>query len=713
MRWLLVAACLLLPAPCLAQFSMVAVSKDTTVTKNFVSDFGAVCNGSSHVADEAAGVAFNTFATGQSNPIVLNLPVGGTCCNTSATGSKWFFGVTKVVINGNGATMSGCGTDIYPQWAGFGIVQDNLTNALFTTVSAGATCITLLTPSQASRGTVGSWVAIGGQDTFGDAGYPPDPATYEFLQIATINTTTGQICFDGALQYSYKSTWPNYSGASTWPGGPATIWFLSSTWNTDITYLNVNWFFNLDQATANGKSVKFINGTWTGNSLSGANCFAPSQAQSIQMIGLTMTACTIEIDKIVDTLVMTNTTLDSTSSIGFPSSDGANTATLTNVTGTINGTPRRFFGTNLTMPSLELGPALGFGGDDEFSCTNCTISAITPLTNHGQSNIQTGWAFTGSGVMTRINQLSVATSASAAAGTSVLTFTATPANMTVGLQVFDDTAAGVIPNNATVLSSTPTTITLSANITGAGVGSGDSIRFKGGACNWCVEGKNLIFQAGGIENGQTVTISSVTTSGNYVAVQTTLAGGLPAFSAGQNVYLHPAPRFTCSGCTGSIDIVDLAQAPARTPVYSYSKRTYDGGASGPWPSFSGTAQAPHLWGNVSQVNIGVTKAYSGVQGTLGLNGFAVSSNVTNSSINAATWFPQVNAKTTGTRAITLSGVTGTQTGDSSLTVPDSTRTWIDGQINPSLTAGISGESSSLWPAVTVEVIMNQSLNMPP
>jgi hypothetical protein len=78
--------------------------------------------------------------------------------------------------------------------------------------------------------------------------------------------------------------------------------------------------------------------------------------------------------------------------------------------------------------------------------------------------------------------LSLTTSASVAAGTNVLTLTSTT-GVTVGQNVVDQTTNGVIPIfNAATAMTTVTAIngnqvTLSQNITGAGVGSGDTILF--------------------------------------------------------------------------------------------------------------------------------------------------------------------------------------------------------------------------------------------
>jgi hypothetical protein len=71
-----------------------------------------------------------------------------------------------------------------------------------------------------------------------------------------------------------------------------------------------------------------------------------------------------------------------------------------------------------------------------------------------------------------------ATNATTASGNATLHFAATPAWIVAGMSVRDVTSPSVIPANTTVLSTTGTTVVMSNNATGAGVGSGDSIVFS-------------------------------------------------------------------------------------------------------------------------------------------------------------------------------------------------------------------------------------------
>ena len=72
---------------------------------------------------------------------------------------------------------------------------------------------------------------------------------------------------------------------------------------------------------------------------------------------------------------------------------------------------------------------------------------------------------------------SVATSATTSTSSATLTFTSVPSWIVAGMQVLDATTPSAITGAQTVLSTTPTTVVLSANVN-ATVGSGDTIRFS-------------------------------------------------------------------------------------------------------------------------------------------------------------------------------------------------------------------------------------------
>lgn len=91
-------------------------------------------------------------------------------------------------------------------------------------------------------------------------------------------------------------------------------------------------------------------------------------------------------------------------------------------------------------------------------------SGFTEVSGNGYARVQVG----GSAV----------TNATTASGNNTLHFASTPAWLVAGMQIFDVTTPASIPTNTTILSTTGTTVVMSANAAGAGVGSGDTISFS-------------------------------------------------------------------------------------------------------------------------------------------------------------------------------------------------------------------------------------------
>ena len=73
--------------------------------------------------------------------------------------------------------------------------------------------------------------------------------------------------------------------------------------------------------------------------------------------------------------------------------------------------------------------------------------------------------------------VSLTTNGTTAAGNPTLHFASVPASILAGMTLVDLSTGSVIPAGTTVQSTTPTTVVMSQNATGAGVGSGDSIQF--------------------------------------------------------------------------------------------------------------------------------------------------------------------------------------------------------------------------------------------
>lgn len=96
------------------------------------------------------------------------------------------------------------------------------------------------------------------------------------------------------------------------------------------------------------------------------------------------------------------------------------------------------------------------------------------------------------------------TGGTGAAAQAIITYSAVPAGVAVGALVADSTTAGVIPAATYVKAKTATTVTLTGNITGAGVVSGDTLTFDSNTYPTVVSG-----------SGPYVLSSSINVSGTH------------------------------------------------------------------------------------------------------------------------------------------------------------------------------------------------------
>jgi hypothetical protein len=343
------------------------------VVKNIVTDFGATCNGAGN--DNAAFTAFNSWAkTWQArNPgqIELDIPRGSVCMFTNGSKGNWFArGINNLLVVGYGATLSdnnGKGNGFFG--GGFGQFNDNAHSARLATVAAGANTVKLVTPTQTSRFQVGNWALITGLDMMG-YGYPSNPAFFEYVQITAINPNTGAVTFATPLRNGYKSTWPLYSNGNAFEadqGGPATLYALDPSWDTQVEYRGLT-ISQAGQTYANGKSVTFRDVTFTGGA-----CGVPSQNMLWQAINTNMTGCAMEVDKLIDTLVLSRVNIRM---IAFQSAS-VNSFSMdrSNVTYAMNGTPINSNISNSAIASFRPG-AYAYGVSRQTTCTNCVINAF-------------------------------------------------------------------------------------------------------------------------------------------------------------------------------------------------------------------------------------------------------------------------------------------------------------------------------------------------
>lgn len=186
------------------------------------------------------------------------------------------------------------------------------------------------------------------------------------------------------------------------------------------------------------------------------------------------------------------------------------------------------------------------------------------------------------------------------------------------------------------------------------------------AQRWAVPATNVMWQgAFGLEF--LFKVVDVTQDATNTYVQTNWPGGFPTSNGGNHfLQVHPAPQCTFTNCTGNIDVVDLSQATAGAPIYSYSKRTYSGLSSGGQPIFL-------TWGKVVSISFNVTALQSGAN----VNPMGQFHNFTMKADETIfDYIPFIDLGTIANRIITPSNVTGQQSGDANLSIPEAV--WLNG-----------------------------------
>ena len=353
------------------------VVSQPTVSKNIVADFRAVCDGKSDAAPAFA--AFNQWAVAQTGLVQLTIPSGSVCAFTSNRALWWAKGIKNLLVVGYGATITNNGSS-NPAFflGGRGQSQDNRHSARLATVAAGSSQIKLLTPGQTSLFTVGNYALITGFDLQGiwktSYGYPSNPHWFEYVKVVAIDPNAGTVTFSAPLQNTYKSTWPNYNSGTQFEvdaGGPATLYALDPSWDTQVEYRGLTISQDKVQTYANGRSVTYRDVKFTGG-----YCGVPTQNLLWQAIGTNMSTCNMEVDKLITSMVLDRVTINQ---IAFQSSS-TDLVTISNstITTRLNGTPKKALISDTTIADFRPG-AFAYGRSDEVVCTRCVFPNFNPL----------------------------------------------------------------------------------------------------------------------------------------------------------------------------------------------------------------------------------------------------------------------------------------------------------------------------------------------
>lgn len=220
-------------------------------------------------------------------------------------------------------------------------------------------------------------------------------------------------------------------------------------------------------------------------------------------------------------------------------------------------------------------------------------------------------------------------------------------------------------------------------------------------------GSNFLLVNSTFGNGALGQVTDVTQDINNTYIQTTFTSGFPFTPT--NIQTHPAPIFSCPGCTGSATALSLAQCTAGLPLWSCQSNTYTGGATGASPR----GPRPVIWGNLQSIQFTTPVIYGGA-GSLSANLTQFANwSMRRTSDNTVIFFgqaysggsPSINMKINGTRTLTQSSVTGAQSLDN--LVAPGTQLWIG--LQPPTGMNFSANTPSDSPQVTVKITTDQGV----
>ena len=641
--------------------------------------------------DAPAFLAFNTWALanqGANNQVVLTIPSNSTCWfgNAQFGGgvNTWTFGINNLIVNGNNSTLSsldGAGFNVGGSngICSKGIAEVTGCSARIQTVTAGASTITLTAASlsagyisrfSATPGVSGNWIMVGGLNPqalwIAPFGQPPNLTYYEWRQVTNVNVGMGVITLDRPLTNSYLSTWPLFNeGNSNEPdaGGPATIYALTSGWNTVQEYRNLT-ISQTGQTKSVGRTI-----TWKNTAFTGAEGGFASQNETWSLYNSSI--ANVEPDKLIGTMILDGATINV---IGFQSNSTdrliVRNSTFTNQ---LAGGGKVTEISDSTFAALYPSTSAYGSNQGTWSCTRCSVTTFH-TTDSGIKFDATQMLplSMSSGIIQWSNSQTEEQRWASTIGAnyqfSVGGSFAGPINNFQVLGVTGDTWPAV-DNQTQTTTISITSGTKLLNVPSAPFVSGDV-------------GKTIIVNGAGSSGGQLKSyITAFTDTANVVLftnasttvsaasqtiqwgtsnvyVQTSMAGGFPPFTSASGsacclLQANAGPQFTCDTCTGDAILEAMsvqAGATPGAPMGSYSSRNYA-------PTTGGSVGSLYAVGQLVSLTIDVTTASTAVTSTMDVTGSSHNETVKQSDWTPYDWVPRINLKQTGTRVITPSGTT--------------------------------------------------------
>lgn len=336
-------------------------SKTEELYKDIVKDFGA--KGDGVTSDAMAFTQFNDWAIKQTRPIRLNLPPGNYVLDKRSA-KRFTQGIKRLVVDGSGASLK----NIFV--GGKGWPGNNLHSARIATVSTGSKTVKLLSQSDSSKFNVGGWVAVAAFDMMA-WGYPQNPWYFEYRKVTAIDPASGVITLDAKLSNDYLSTYPLHSPGSASRadmGGPATIFAMDPSWDTEIVFRGVT-FSQAQDIYGNARSVEYIDCKFADHGP------APSVSKHWKAVGTDLGPY-VEVDKVVEFLELDDVTcLQRKGILLFQSASIEKCVIKNSRIRKLTGTPKHIVIQHTDIDQLRIG-ATGYGNTLSFLMENCQVNAL-------------------------------------------------------------------------------------------------------------------------------------------------------------------------------------------------------------------------------------------------------------------------------------------------------------------------------------------------
>ena len=336
-------------------------SKSEELYKDIVKDYGARGNGVT--SDARAFNNFNAWAIKQTQTIGLNLPPRNYVLDTQSA-KRFTQGIKRLVVDGRGASLK----NIFA--GGKGWPTDNRHSARIVSVSTGSKTVTLFSRSDSSKFTVGGWVAVAAFDMMG-WGYPQNLWYFEYRKVTAINPSTGVITLDAKLSNDYLSTYPLQSpgsASSADMGGPATIFAMDASWDTEIVFHGVT-FSQAQDIYGNARSIEYIDCKFADHGP------APSVSKHWKAVGTDLGPY-VEVDKVIELLELDDVTcVRGHGLLLFQSASIEKCVIKNSRIRKLTGTAKHMVIQHTEINQLKIG-ATGYGNTLSLLMENCQVNSL-------------------------------------------------------------------------------------------------------------------------------------------------------------------------------------------------------------------------------------------------------------------------------------------------------------------------------------------------